>query len=78
MKNNRRIRNERSTINILKKLIYLVISLVLLGIQLFLYYLVFIAASKNSWIYLIVTIVGFICVIAIFDKKIKEHNNGEN
>ena len=69
MKNNRRIRYERSTINILKKLIYFVISLILLSIQLFLYYLVFIAASKNSWIYLIVTIVGFICVISIFDKK---------
>lgn len=69
MKNNRRIRYERSTINILKKLIYFVISLILLSIQLFLYYLVFIAASKNSWIYLIVTIFGFICVISIFDKK---------
>ena len=69
MKKNKRIRNEWSTINIIKKLIYLVISLILLAIQLLLYYLVFIEASKNSWIYLFVSAIGFVCVISIFDKK---------
>lgn len=69
MRKNKRLRSERSRTSIFKKILFIFISLILLAIQLFLYYLVFIEASKNSWIYIFVNILGFICVISIFDRK---------
>lgn len=59
----------RAGLSIIKKIIFIIFSLILLAGQLFLIYLLFFKASHILWIYIIVKIIGFICVIAIFDKK---------
>ena len=62
-------RSERASLSVFKRIVLFIFSLVLLIIQLLLIYIVFFKAPRISWIYIIVRIIGLICVIAIFDKN---------
>lgn len=61
--------NERENRSLLKKTLFIIITILLLFIQLYLFYILFFETSKIKWLYIIVVILGIICVINLFDKK---------
>ncbi len=69
-KNNKRDnKTKRFHSAFIKQIIFIIVSLILLAIQVGFFYLVFFKASSISWVYAIVRVIGVICVIALFDKK---------
>lgn len=61
--------NERENRSIVKKILFVVISLILLIIQIYLLYVILFESSKIKWLYIVVVIMGIICVVNLFDKK---------
>lgn len=61
--------SERAMLSIFKKILLVCVSILLLAIQCLVFYLVFFAAAKITWLYILVEIVGFICIISMYDRK---------
>ncbi len=61
--------NERKTASIAKRLVILVTSLVLLCLQVLFIYMMFFEIRRYQLVYVIVNVIGYICVFRIYSKQ---------
>ncbi len=65
----KKIRNTgRRTLSICKQIILILVTLLLIALQITVCYYVIFTASKIKWLYFIITILGYCCVISLIDK----------
>ncbi len=62
--------NERKSTSIVKKIITILISIIILTIQLFIYFLIFVYLEKNQIFYFVVQGIGIVTVIYLYNKDI--------
>lgn len=60
--------NGRKTLSIFKQIILVIVSLILIFMQIALLYLVLFTASHITWLYFLINIIGYCCVIALIGK----------
>lgn len=66
---NKRIRNiGRASLSIFKRIILVIVTLLLIALQALTLYSVIFTASQIQWLYILINIIGYCCVISLIDK----------